>query len=44
MIKMKGMTGIEGGFRRSWGTKGKEEYDVSLFAQNMFLNINKLKY
>lgn len=26
---------------RSWGTKGKEEYDVSLFTRNMFLNVNK---
>jgi hypothetical protein len=25
--------------RRSWGTKGKEECDVSLFTQNMFLNV-----
>ena len=28
---------------RSWGTKGKEECDVSLFTQNMFLNVNKFR-
>jgi hypothetical protein len=25
------------------GTKGKEECDVSLFTQNMFLNVNKFR-
>jgi hypothetical protein len=43
--KMKGITGfqVEVPSRRSWGTKGKEECDVSLFTQNMFLNVNKLR-
>ena len=46
--KMKGITGfqVEVPSRRSWGTKGKEECDVSLFTQNMFLNVtntDKLK-
>jgi hypothetical protein len=41
---MKGIAGFEGGLSgRSWGTKGKEEHDVSLFTQNMFLNVNKFK-
>lgn len=44
MIKMKGIAGFEEGLsRRSWGTKGKEECDVSLFTQNMFLNVNKFR-
>ena len=44
MIKTKGIAGFEGGFSgRSWGTKGKEECDVSLFTQNMFLNVNKFR-
>jgi hypothetical protein len=45
--KMKVIAGFEGGLSgRIWGTKGKEECDVSLFTQNMFLNIknsDKLK-
>ena len=42
---MKGIAGFEGGrlSGRSWGTKGKEECDVSLFTQNMFLNVNKFR-
>ena len=42
---MKGITGFEGRALsgRSWGTKGKEECDVSLFTQNMFLNVNKFR-
>ena len=41
---MKGIAGFEGGLsRRSWDTKGKEECDVSLFTQNMFLNVNKFR-
>jgi hypothetical protein len=42
MIKMKRITGFEGG-GSSWGTKEKEECDVSQFAQNMFLNVNKFR-
>jgi hypothetical protein len=35
---------LKGGLsRRSWGTKGKEECDKSLFTQNMFLNVNKFR-
>jgi hypothetical protein len=38
MIKKKGTVGFEWGglSRRSWGTKGKEKCDVSLFIQNVF--------
>jgi hypothetical protein len=44
MIKMKGIVGFEGGVSgRSWGTKGKKECDVSLFTQDMFLNVNKFR-
>ena len=44
MIKMKGIAGFEEGLsRRSWGTKGKEECDVILFTQSMFLNVNKFR-
>jgi hypothetical protein len=44
MIKTKGITGFEGAIsgRRS-GTKGKEECDISLLTQNMFLNVNKFR-
>ena len=42
---MKGIAGFEGGLSgRSQGTKGKEECDVSLFTQNMLLNVNKFRY
>ena len=42
--KMKGIVGFEGGLsRRSWGTKGKENCDVSLLTQSMFLNVNKFR-
>ena len=41
---MKGIAGFKGVISgRSWGTKGKEECDVSLFTQNMFLNVNKFR-
>jgi hypothetical protein len=41
---MKSIACFEGGLsRRSWGTKGKEECDVSLFTQNMFFNVKKLR-
>ena len=43
---MKGIAGFDRGgvlSRRSWGTKEKEECDVSLFTQNMFLNVNKFR-
>jgi hypothetical protein len=40
---MDGIIGFEGGSGRSWGTKGKEECDISLFTQNMFLNVKKLR-
>ena len=44
---MKGIAGFEWRRERvsgrSWGTKGKEECDVSLFTQNMFLNVNKFR-
>jgi hypothetical protein len=44
MIKTKGIAGFEDGVSgRSWGKKGKEECDVNLFTQNMFLNINKFR-
>ena len=44
MIKMKGIASFEVGLSgSSWGTKGKEECDVSLFTQNMFLNVNKFR-
>jgi hypothetical protein len=37
MIKMKGIAGFEGELSgRSWGIKGKEKCDVSLFTQNVF--------
>jgi hypothetical protein len=42
--KTKGIVGFEEGLSgRSCGTKGKEECDVSLFTQNMFLNVNKFR-
>jgi hypothetical protein len=41
--KTRGIACFEGISRRSWGTKGKEECDVSLFTQNMFLNVNKFR-
>jgi hypothetical protein len=46
MIKMQGMAVLKGGSGRSLGTKGKEECDVILVTQNMFLNVtnsDKLK-
>ena len=42
MIKNESIAGFEKGLSgRSWGTNGKEECDVSLFTQNMFLKVNK---
>jgi hypothetical protein len=41
---MKGIAGVEGGLsEKSWNTKGKDECDVSLFTQNMFLDVNKFR-
>ena len=41
MIKNESIAGFEKGLSgRSWDTKGQEECDVSLFTQNMFLNVN----
>jgi hypothetical protein len=42
---MKGIAGFEEGgiLREKLGTEGKEECDVSLFTQNMFLNVNKFR-
>jgi hypothetical protein len=42
--KMKSIAVFGGGLSGwSWGTKGKEECDVSLLIQNMFLSINKFR-
>ena len=42
--KKRGTAGFEGGLSgRSWGTKGKEECNVSLFTESMFLNVNKFR-
>ena len=42
---MKGIAGIEWAVPgRSWGPKGKKECDISLFTQNMFLNVNKFRW
>jgi hypothetical protein len=39
--KRKVLQVLKGGLSgRSWGTIGKEECDVSLFSQSMFLNVN----
>jgi hypothetical protein len=44
MIKMKGIAGFEGGLSgRSYGKKEKEDCDVSLFTQNMFLSVSKFR-
>ena len=37
------MAGIEGGLWEELGQKWKEECDVHLFTQIMFLNVNKFR-